>query len=77
MSIDDLKKRFNGLYKLRENLCSKEKEWNEAFKARDWVIKQLKDLDILASNQNVPRVELTNRIKDLICVLEPEEDQNE
>ena len=77
MSIADLQQRFNGLYKLREKLCEKEKNWTEAFKARDWLLNQLKDLKEMLGDTSKTKEDLEDRICDIICVLEPEEDDNE
>ena len=77
MSITDIKKRFNGLYKLREKLCEKEKNWSEAFQAKDWILTQLKDLKDIACDASKTKEDIENRICDIICVLEPEEDDNE
>ena len=77
MSISNLQKRFNGLYKLREKLCEKEKNWNEAFQARDWILSQLKDLKALSEDESKTKNDISNRIDDIICVLEPEEENDE
>ncbi len=77
MAIADLQKRFNSLYKLRDKLCQKEKNWNDAFSARDWILNQLKELKTIASDNTKSCVDLVNRIDDIICVLEPEEDDHE
>ena len=77
MSVADLQKRFNGLYKLREKLCEKEKNWTEAFKARDWLLNQLKDLKQMTTDRSKTMSDIEDRICDIICVLEPEEDDNE
>tara|TARA_R110001583_G_scaffold186112_1_gene346652 strand:- start:3 stop:236 length:234 start_codon:yes stop_codon:yes gene_type:complete len=77
MSIADLQKRFTGLYKLREKLCQKEKKWNDAFEARDWILFQLKALKSITNDSLKSKIDISNRIDDIICVLEPEEDNNE
>ena len=77
MSISNLQKRFNGLYKLREKLCEKEKNWNEAFEARDWILSQLKELKLLSKDNSKTKNDMSNRIDDIICVLEPEEENDE
>jgi hypothetical protein len=77
MSIDNLKKRFNSLYKLRENLCTKEKEWSEAFKAKDWILAQLKELKNITADASKTKDDILDRIYDIICVLEPEEHDDE
>tara|TARA_A100001011_G_scaffold303469_1_gene317498 strand:- start:645 stop:878 length:234 start_codon:yes stop_codon:yes gene_type:complete len=77
MSITELQKRFSGLYKLREKLCQKEKNWDEAFQARDWILFQLKDLKSIASDDTKDKNDVIDRIDDIICVLEPEEEDDE
>ena len=77
MAIADLQKRFSNLYKLRDKLCQKEKRWNDAFEARDWIVNQLKALKIIAKDNTKSCEDLANRIDDIICVLEPEGDDHE
>ena len=77
MSIAELQKRFNGLYKLREKLCEKEKNWDEAFKARDWILTQLRELKTLTKDESKTKDDISNRIDDIVCVLEPEEEDDE
>ena len=77
MAIADLQKRFSSLYKLRDKLCQKEKNWNDAFEARDWIVNQLKELKCLAQDNTKSCDDLIDRIDDIICVLEPEECDSE
>ena len=77
MSIVELQKRFSGLYKLREKLCEKEKHWHEAFEARDWILNQLKELKQITSDNTKTKSDIIDRIDDIVCVLEPEECDDE
>jgi hypothetical protein len=71
MSLSSVADRFAKLRAMRESLCKKENEWHEAFKAKDWVILQLKDLLVMANDKDLAREEVVNRIEDLLCVLDP------
>ena len=71
MSLSTISERFAKLRAMRETLCKKEEEWNEAFEAKDWVLHQLKELLAMSNNENVARVDISNRIEDLLCVLDP------
>ena len=77
MSIADLQKRFSDLYKLRAKLCKKEKNWNDAFKAKDWIVNQLNELRSLILDGTKTDDDVLDRIADIICVLEPEECDSE
>ena len=41
VSVKDLSARLQNLRNLREKLCKKEKTWQEAFNARDWIVDQI------------------------------------
>ena len=79
MSFDSIAERFSKLRSMREALCQKEKNWSEAFEARDWVLEQLKELRDMCNDSTIPREDIENRVCDLICVLEPKgsDDVNE
>tara|TARA_Y100000287_G_C13944497_1_gene221083 strand:+ start:300 stop:530 length:231 start_codon:yes stop_codon:yes gene_type:complete len=76
MSIDCLADRLSKLRKLRESLCEKEKTWQEAFAARDWIVDQLNTLKSMASDDETTKEEIKERIADILCVLDPG-DENE
>ena len=77
MSFTDLQKRFNSLYRLRDKLCQKEKHWNDAFKAKDWIVNQLNELRSIILDGTKSDDDVLDRIADIICVLEPEECDSE
>ena len=71
MSIECIADRFAKLRSLREKLCSKESNWDEAFKARDWVVEQMHSLKHLVDDPAVTKEDILLRIEDLLCVLDP------
>ena len=73
---DCVAKRFANLRKMREKLCKDESTWKEAFKARDWMIDQLKYLQSLICDSNVEREVLQDRIADIMCVVEPQVEES-
>tara|TARA_Y100001938_G_C7792807_1_gene283363 strand:- start:231 stop:428 length:198 start_codon:yes stop_codon:yes gene_type:complete len=56
---------------MRDQLCKKESNWQEAFAARDWLLEQLKQLQIMLNDDLITRDQLKDRVADLLCVLEP------
>ena len=70
-SVECLASRLIKLRQLRESLCEKEKNWKEAFAARDWMVAQLKCLSDMAAKDETDKEEIKNRIDDLLCVLDP------
>jgi len=77
MSIANLQKRFSDLYKLRDKLCTKEKNWNDAFSAKDWIVNQLNELKSIVLDDTKSNDDILARLADIICVLEPEECDSE
>jgi hypothetical protein len=71
MSIESISDRFAKLRAMRDKLCSKEKNWNDAFQARDWVVEQMQCLKTLIQKDESTKDDILNRIEDLLCVLEP------
>jgi hypothetical protein len=71
VSFDSVTERFSRLRSMREALCQKEKNWSEAFEARDWILGQLKELQAMCTDPNMSPEDIENRVCDLICVLEP------
>lgn len=66
--------RLDHLKKLSEKLCEKERHRSELTDCRDWVLTQLNLLLQMSENDDATKEDLTDRIKDIICVLDPEED---
>ena len=73
MSIECIADRFAKLRSLREKLCSQENNWDEAFKARDWVVEQMNCLRTVVSDPSSTKEDILNRIDDLLCVLDPKQ----
>ena len=70
---------FEKLRKMRESLCQREKTWQEAFEARDWVVDQMKVLHALSLDESVDKSQIKVRIEDILCALDslPEDMQGE
>jgi len=75
--INNMSNRFTRLRKLREELCEKNSKWSEVFTLRDWLINNLKDLVKQAESDIITKQDMINMLEDLICVVEPEEEENE
>jgi len=71
MSTDCIADRLAKLRSLREKLCNKEKNWNEAFQASDWIVDQLNHLRKMTTDNAVTSDDLRSRIDDILCVLDP------
>ena len=77
MSFESMSARLAKLREVREKLCSKEHNWEEAFKAKDWITVQLKELLKIANDNQHTREDIVNRIEDILCVLEPDDKEND
>jgi hypothetical protein len=63
---------------MREKLCTKEDNWNEAFKAKDWLVGQLRWLHDSGLEDATTKQDMIERLKDILCVLDPDcGDENE
>ena len=74
--MSEISDRFIKLRQLRETLCKKNDKWTEVFSLRDWLINNLKELVKQAESDIITKQDLINALEDLICVVEPE-DQDE
>ena len=59
------------------NSVKKNSKWSEVFTLRDWLIDNLKDLVKQAESDIVTKQDVINKLEDLICVVEPEEDEDD
>ena len=75
--INNISDRFTKLRDLREELCKKNNNWGEVFELRDWLIQNLKDLVKQAESDIITKEDVINMLEDLICVVEPEEDEDD
>ena len=73
MSTECLSTRLIKLRQLRKSLCEKEKNWQEAFEARDWIVAQLQCLSKMSADDVSTKEDIKNRLEDLLCVLDPGE----
>jgi hypothetical protein len=70
MPVTNIKDRLTSLYKLREQLCNKQKNQMQLEEIKAWMVSQLKYLKALANNENVTNDEICIRIEDIICALD-------
>ena len=77
MPTTNIKERLTSLYKLRKQLCDKQKKEMHLEEIKDWVTEQLKYLKAITKNENVNRSEICIRIDDIICALDVEENDDE
>jgi len=71
MSLGDIPERFAKLRSMRDKLCKQEHNWQEAFKARDWMVDQLKELKVMVKADSAIAVDVQQKIDDILCVLDP------
>ena len=74
MSVECLSDRLSKLRQMREHLCEKEKNWQEAFAARDWIVDQLNILKEMSVDPDTTKEDIKNRIDDILCVMDTGED---
>ena len=78
MSGNCITDRLQKLRALREKLCSKEKNWKEAFEARDWIVDQLKMLHEMTISEIQTKEDIKERLADILCVFEENDgDEND
>ena len=75
--IGKLSERISKLRSMREELCKKEHNWKRAFDIKDWINDQLNELLIMSRDEKFEKKDIENRIEDILCVLEPEDKDNE
>ena len=75
--MSEISDRFLKLRELPDALCKKNDKWSEVFSLRDWLITNLKDLVKRAESDKVSKQDVINALEDLICVVEPEEEEDD
>ena len=75
--MNNMSDRCTKLRELRDELCKKNSKWSEVFTLRDWLIDNIKDLVKKAESDIVTKQDVINKLEDLICVVEPEEDEDD
>ena len=75
--MSSITERLSKLRSLRENLCQKSNTWQEAFQARDWFIDSIKEVIAQGKCDKVTKEDIINKLEDFICVIEPEEDNED
>ncbi len=68
----ETKSSIQKLRKLREELCSKQSQWKNAFAIKDAVVDELKVLKIYACDPDCNREDLVNKIDDLLILIDPD-----
>ena len=75
--IGKLSERISKLRSMREELCKKESNWRRAFDIKDWINDQLNELLRMSRDESVDKKDIEDRLEDILCVLEPEDKDNE
>ena len=75
--IGKLSERISKLRSMREELCKKESNWKRAFDIKDWINEQLNELLRMSRDESVEKKDIEDRLEDILCVLEPEDKDNE
>ena len=69
--------RLTKLRSLRDNLCQKSETWSEAFETRDWIVENIKEVIAQGKSEKVTKEDIINKLEDFICVIEPEENDDD
>ena len=75
--IGKLSERISKLRSMREELCKKESNWKRAFDIKDWINEQLNELLRMSRDKSVEKKDIEDRLEDILCVLEPEDKDDE
>ena len=75
--IGKLSERISKLRSMREELCKKESNWKRAFDIKDWINDQLNELLKMSRDESVEKKDIEDRLEDILCVLEPEDKDDE
>ena len=75
--IGKLSERISKLRSMREELCKKESNWKRAFDIKDWINEQLNELLNMSRDESVGKKDIEDRLEDILCVLEPEDKDDE
>ena len=75
--IGKLSERISKLRSMREELCKKESNWKRAFDIKDWINNQLNELLRMSRDESVKKKDIEDRLEDILCVLEPEDKDDE
>jgi len=65
--------RLKKLRDLREKLCDKQTEWKEAFKLRDWVVGELRELSDITKEPDASMETVQKKIDDMLELFEPKD----
>ena len=69
--------RLTKLRSLRDKLCQKSVTWSDAFEARDWIVDNIKEVIAQGKSEKVTKEDIINKLEDFICVIEPEENDDD
>jgi len=70
---DCINERLKKLRQLREKLCNKQTEWKEAFKLRDWVVDELRQLSDITKKPDTSMEKVQKKIDNMLELFEPRE----
>ena len=68
----DTKSSISRLRKLREDLCKKQSDWKKAFKIKDAIVEELKNLKTIAEDSTSDKKEIVAKIDSLLILIDPE-----
>lgn len=77
MSIASLDERIAKLKAMRQDLCKKTEEWNKYLELREWLVTNLSELVEQSKSENITKEDIINKLEDLLCVIEPEDENDE
>lgn len=69
--------RLAKLRSLRDKLCQKSATWSDAFETRDWIVDNIKEVIAQGKSEKVTKEDIINKLEDFICVIEPEENDDD
>lgn len=64
------------LRKLREQLCTEETQWKRAFEVKDAIVKELNQLKSFASDPEVKKSEIVQKIDSLLIFVDPNREKD-
>jgi hypothetical protein len=71
----DAKSSIAKLRELRDELCEKQAQWKNAFAVKDAVVEELKVLKEHATDPDVSKEEIVQKIDSLLILIDPEREK--
>jgi len=69
---NDVKSSISKLRSLREELCKKQSKWDEAFKVKDEIVAELKNLKDFTDKPSSTKQCISGKIDNLLILLDPD-----